>query len=105
MVSRFQKGDSSDVHSEGARDGDHEHSGECHPTLNEIQIRAYRVHREHGELGGGYTLDDWLEAEHELNDELKRAPPKPSDSAKSNQIRRYNSACHSKLASELSAAL
>lgn len=38
-----------------------------HATLNEIQIRAYRVHFEHGGISGGYTLDDWLEAEHELS--------------------------------------
>lgn len=38
------------------------------PTLNEIQLRAYRVHYRHGGVFGGYTLDDWLEAEHELND-------------------------------------
>jgi hypothetical protein len=41
------------------------------PTLDEIQIRAYRVRRRHGGLGGGYTLDDWLEAEHELEDEVQ----------------------------------
>lgn len=37
------------------------------PTLDEIQLRAYRVHYEHGGVFGGYSLDDWLEAEHELN--------------------------------------
>jgi Protein of unknown function (DUF2934) len=41
------------------------------PSLNEIQIRAYRIHQEHGAVYGGYTLDDWLEAEHELDDELR----------------------------------
>lgn len=39
------------------------------PSLNEIQIRAYRVHQRHGAVGGGYTLEDWLEAEHELEKE------------------------------------
>jgi hypothetical protein len=37
------------------------------PTLEEIQIRAYRVHWQHGGVYGGYSLDDWLEAEHELD--------------------------------------
>ena len=40
------------------------------PTLDDIQRRAYRIHREHGSVNGGYTLDDWLEAEHELVDEV-----------------------------------
>lgn len=39
------------------------------PTLDEIQIRAYRAHRHHGGISGGYTLEEWLEAEHELNEE------------------------------------
>ena len=43
------------------------------PTLNDIQHRAYRIHREHGAVNGGYTLDDWLEAEHELVDEVTPA--------------------------------
>ncbi len=51
---------------------ENEHSGDeqrvHHPaTLNEIQIRAYRVHWEHGGTNGGYTLDDWLEAERKLD--------------------------------------
>jgi hypothetical protein len=48
-----------------------------HPaTLNEIQIRAYRIHQEHGAVNGGYTLDDWLEAEHELDDKARGDPEK-----------------------------
>jgi hypothetical protein len=51
---------------------DSEKSPAAHPTtLNEIQIRACRIHQEHGAVYGGYTLDDWLEAEHELDDELR----------------------------------
>ena len=46
------------------------------PTLEDIQRRAYRIHHEHGGVTGGYTLDDWLEAEHELSDEADG----PSDS-------------------------
>ncbi len=42
------------------------------PTLNQIQIRANRVHQRHGAVGGGYTLEDWLEAEHELENERDR---------------------------------
>jgi len=44
------------------------------PTLNAIQIRAYRIHQEHGAVYGGYSLDEWLQAEHELEDELKKSP-------------------------------
>jgi hypothetical protein len=47
------------------------------PTLDEIQIRAYRVHREHGFITGGYTLDDWLEAERELEEEEHPASERP----------------------------
>ena len=39
------------------------------PTLNEIQVRACRIHYQHGGVCGGYHLDDWLAAEHELEDE------------------------------------
>jgi hypothetical protein len=53
---------------------------DSHPsTLDEIQRQAYRVHREHGGVTGGYTLDDWLEAEHELED-------KPARSGKKDQV-------------------
>jgi Protein of unknown function (DUF2934) len=38
-------------------------------TLNEVQRRAYQVHERHGGIYGGYTLEDWLEAEHELDEE------------------------------------
>ena len=45
-------------------------------TLNEIQRRAYRVHERHGGIYGGYTLEDWLEAEHELDEEDNSPSPK-----------------------------
>jgi hypothetical protein len=38
-------------------------------SLHDIQIRAYRIHQKHGGVYGGYTLDEWLEAEHELDEE------------------------------------
>jgi hypothetical protein len=38
------------------------------PTLEDVQRLARRIHHEHGGVTGGYTLDDWLEAEHELED-------------------------------------
>jgi hypothetical protein len=44
-----------------------------HP-LDEIQRRACRIHHRHGAIYGGYTLEEWLEAEHELEDENKRTP-------------------------------
>ena len=34
------------------------------PTLSEIQRRACKIHYER-DVSGGYTLDDWLKAEHE----------------------------------------
>lgn len=40
--------------------------------LDEIQRRACRIHRRHGAIYGGYTLEEWLEAEHQLEDEGKR---------------------------------
>ncbi len=49
-------------------------------TLNEVQRRAYQVHQRHGAIYGGYTLEDWLEAEHELDEEDN------SPSAKKDQI-------------------
>ena len=38
-------------------------------NLNEVQRRAYQIHQRHGGVYGGYTLEDWLEAEHELDEE------------------------------------
>jgi hypothetical protein len=46
-------------------DAKHQHTH----TLNEVQRRAYQIHRRHGGIYGGYTLEDWLEAEHELDEE------------------------------------
>ena len=45
------------------------HPESHHPTLDEIQLRAIRIHSQHGGVCGGYNLDDWFEAEHELEDE------------------------------------
>jgi Protein of unknown function (DUF2934) len=52
------------------RDSDKPPSADA-PTLNEIQIRAYRIHQQRGAVYGGYTLDDWLEAERKLNEQLR----------------------------------
>jgi hypothetical protein len=46
------------------------------PTLEEIRRRACKIHRDHGSVSGGYTLDDWLEAEHELDDKSSVVPQK-----------------------------
>jgi hypothetical protein len=51
------------------------HPESHHPTLDEIQLRAIRIHSQHGGVCGGYNLDDWFEAEHELEDE-NRLPAK-----------------------------
>jgi Protein of unknown function (DUF2934) len=48
-------------------------------TSNEVQRRAYQVHRRHGGIYGGYTLEDWLEAEHELDDEDNSPSPKKDE--------------------------
>jgi Protein of unknown function (DUF2934) len=45
-------------------------------TLNEVQRRAYQVHQRHGGIYGGYTLEDWLKAEHELDEEDDSPSPK-----------------------------
>jgi hypothetical protein len=45
-------------------------------TLNEVQRRAYQIHQRHGGIYGGYTLEDWLEAEHELDEEDNSPSPK-----------------------------
>ncbi len=50
----------------------HEHTH----TLNEVQRRAYQIHQRHGGIYGGYTLEDWLEAEHELDEEDNSPSPK-----------------------------
>ena len=50
----------------------HEHTH----SLNEIQRRAYQVHERHDGIYGGYTLEDWLEAEHELDEEDNSPSPK-----------------------------
>lgn len=49
----------SDERSEG-------HAHHHPPTLEDVQRRAFEIHHEHGAVNGGYTLDEWLEAEHEL---------------------------------------
>jgi hypothetical protein len=54
------------------RSSKHEHTH----TLNEVQRRAYRIHERHGGIYGGYTLEDWLEAEHELDEEENPLAPK-----------------------------
>lgn len=64
----LEEGSSADGHRHGPSNLDH--PAPSHPTLNEIQIRAYKIHQQHGGYYGGYSLDDWLEAEHELDDEL-----------------------------------
>lgn len=50
---------------------DEKSGGHAHhhpPTLEDIQHRACEIHHEHGAVNGGYTLDEWLEAEHELEE-------------------------------------
>jgi len=47
-------------------------------SLNKIQRRAYQVHQRHGGIYGGYKLEDWLEAEHEL-DEEDNSPSRQKD--------------------------
>ena len=44
------------------------HADHHQPTLEDIQRRACEIHHEHGAVNGGYTLDEWLEAEHDLED-------------------------------------
>jgi hypothetical protein len=52
------------------------HPESHHPTLDEIQLRAFRIHSKHGGVCGGYNLDDWFEAEQELEEEKNQLPAK-----------------------------
>ena len=45
-------------------------SGNHTPSCEEIRLRAYEIYLERGSLPGN-ELDDWLQAEHELD---RRAP-------------------------------
>lgn len=65
-------GQDSPAHQDSEENPDHQ----LPQTLNEIQRRALRIHRRHGGVNGGYTLGDWLEAEHELEHEETPAPVK-----------------------------
>jgi hypothetical protein len=56
---------------ERAENGLEIHPESHHPTLDEIQLRAIRIHSQHGGVCGGYNLDDWFEAEHELEEEIQ----------------------------------
>ena len=72
MISTTERADRTDVGGVVFRNDTDNHSAPHPPTLNEIQIRAYRIHQTHGAVYGGYSIDDWLEAEQELNEELRR---------------------------------
>ena len=71
MISTTERADRIDVGRVVFENDTDEHPAPHPPTLNEIQIRAYRIHQTHGAVYGGYSLEDWLEAEHELNEELR----------------------------------
>jgi len=58
------------------RDSENDPKPQHTHTLNEVQRRAYQVHQRHGGIYGGYTLEDWLEAEHELDEEDNSPAPK-----------------------------
>lgn len=62
------KSNSNEIHSNEYDDLGNAHRAHHPPSLDEIQLRAYRVHYQHGGVFGGYSLDDWLEAEHELTE-------------------------------------
>lgn len=46
--------------------------GQGRPTHEEIEVRAYQLYLKHGRLGG-HDVEDWLEAEQELNTEQRAA--------------------------------
>ena len=72
MISTTERADRIDVGRVVFENDTDKHPAPHPPTLNEIQIRAYRIHQTHGAVYGGYSIDDWLEAEQELNEELRR---------------------------------
>jgi hypothetical protein len=49
------------------------------PTIDDIQLEAMRLHYRHGGIFGGYSLEDWLEAEHELSDDVDSSSPGSPD--------------------------
>jgi len=73
VVLTTEKPQETDPHRTGSLSDSDKLAGIHPPSLNEIQIRAYRIHQKHGAVYGGYSLDDWLEAEHELDKELRES--------------------------------
>jgi hypothetical protein len=65
-------GQNSPAHQDSEESPEHHHPH----ALDEIQRRACRIHRRHGGVCGGYTLEEWLEAEHELENEDNSSPGK-----------------------------
>ena len=53
-------------------------SGIHEPTHDEIQLRAYEIHRERGGEHG-YDVDDWLQAELELKAEHPKEASKSAN--------------------------
>jgi hypothetical protein len=76
MIATNQAANSAGAHNNTPAQNDPEEitENEHTHTLDEIQRRAFRIHRRHGGTYGGYTLEDWLEAEHELEKEDHPAP-------------------------------
>jgi hypothetical protein len=68
MIATNQAANSAGAHNNTPAQNDPEE------ITDEIQRRAFRIHRRHGGTYGGYTLEDWLEAEHELEKEDHPAP-------------------------------
>jgi len=51
------------------------------PTQEEIQLRAYEIYLERRGAPGN-ELEDWVQAERELNEKYQRKPSKPSRTQK-----------------------
>ena len=47
--------------------GSESRTAEAHPTQEEIELRAYQIYFERGGAHG-HDVDDWLEAERELDE-------------------------------------
>lgn len=48
------------------------------PTPEEIRLRAFEIHIERGGIHG-CDLDDWMEAEHELQKKYKNGTTRPKN--------------------------
>jgi hypothetical protein len=72
MKLKDKRNESLEVHTDPIQSHAEDTSADHTPSHDEIRLRAYEIHLERGGLPGN-DLDDWLQAERELE---RAAPPK-----------------------------